>query len=144
MAFMMVCGTNLSRKDCFQMGDFKLPDFDEMLDMANDIGGLARDIAISKNQLDSELAAITRIVTQDKEYWVGADGREKPAAFNFIQATFHKEGFNEESKLRLEDIRNNLAGMEGDLEYAKKKFQVYSAMIDVWKASQYNLNQSQY
>ena len=141
---MMVYGKNLSRKECFLMTEFKLPDFDEMLDMANDIGGLSRDIAIAKNQLDSELAAITRIVIQDKEYWVGAEGKEKPAAFNFVQATFHKEGFNEESKLRLEEIRNNIAGMEGDLEYAKKKFQVYSAMIDVWKASQYNLNQSQY
>jgi len=126
------------------MTEFKLPDFDEMLDMANDIGGLARDIAIAKNQLDSELAAITRIVMQDEKYWVGQENKRKPPAMNFIIATYHAEGYSKETKRRLEELRNNIAGMEGDLEYAKKKFQIYSAMIDVWKANQYNLNQSQY
>lgn len=126
------------------MSEFKLPDFDEMLDMANDIGGLTRDIAITKSQLDSELAAITRIVMQDEKYWVGQEGKKKPPAMNYVTATFHREGYSEESKRRLEEFRNTVAGMEGDLEHSKKKFQIYAAMIDVWKASQYNLNQSQY
>jgi len=126
------------------MTEFNLPDFDEMLDIANDIGGLTRDIAITKAQLDSELAAITRIVTQEEKYWVGAEGKEKPPAMNYTQATYHAEGYSEESKRRLQELRDHIAGMEGELEYLKKKFQVYAAMIDVWKASQYNLNQAQY
>jgi uncharacterized protein YukE len=122
------------------MTELKLPDFDEMLDMANDIGGLTRDISIAKSQLNSELAAITRIVIQDEKYWTGS----KAPAMNYIISTYHADGYSEESRRRLEELRNNIAGMEGDLEYAKNKFKIYSAMIDVWKANQYNLNQSQY
>lgn len=121
--------------------ELQLPDFDEMLDMAGGIGGLTKDIALQKNQLDAELASITRVVMNDTEHW---DGKAKPPAMNYIQATFHREGYNKETKRRLEELRNSIAGMEGDLEYMKRKFQIYSAMIDVWKANQYNLNQSTY
>lgn len=126
------------------MMELKLPDFDEMLDMASDIGGLTRDIAIVRSQLNAELAAITRIIMQDEQYWVGVEGKRKPPAMNYIQTTYHVEGYSEESKRRIEEFVNNIAGMEGELEYSKKKFQVYSAMIDVWKADQYNKNQAQY
>lgn len=121
--------------------ELKLPDFDEMLDMASGIRGLTTDIALQKNQLDAEIASITRVIMNDAEHW---DGKTKPPAMNYIQATFHKEGYNKETKRRLEELRNSIAGMEGDLEYIKRKFQIYSAMIDVWKAEQYNLNQSTY
>ena len=126
------------------MMDLKLPDFDEMLDMASDIGGLARDMGIVKSQLNSELAAITRIVMQDEQYWVGVEGKKKPPAMNYIQTTYHVEGYSKESKRRIDEFVNNIAGMEGELEYLKKKFQIYSYMIDVWKADQYNKNQAQY
>ncbi len=121
--------------------ELQLPDFDEMLDMASGIGGLTRDISLQKNQLDAEIGAITRVVMSNKEHW---DGKTKPPAMNYIQVTSHKDGYSKETKRRLEELRNSIAGMEGDLEYMKRKFQIYSAMIDVWKANQYNLNQSAY
>lgn len=126
------------------MIDFKLPDFDEMLDMASGIGGLTKDISITKAQLDFELAGITRVVVKDDQHWVGVEGKKKPAAFNYIQSTFHKEGYDKKTKARIQELRNHIAGMEGELEYLKKKFQIYSAMIDVWKADQYNKNQAMY
>lgn len=121
--------------------ELNLPDFDEMLDMASGIGGLVRDISLQKNQLDAEIASITRIIFSDNTHW---DNKTKPPAMNYIQATFHKEGYNKETKRRLGELRDSIAGMEGDAEYLKRKFQIYAAMIDVWKASQYNLNQSTY
>ncbi len=121
--------------------ELQLPDFDEMLDMAGGIGGLTRDISLQKNQLDAELAAVTRVIMNDEKHWAG---KTKPPAMNYIQATFHKEGYNKETERRIVELRNSIAGMEGDLEYMKRKFQIYAAMIDVWKASQYNLNQSTY
>jgi len=121
--------------------ELNLPDFDEMLDMAGGIGGLTKDISLQKNQLDAELAAITRVVMTDSKHW---DGKTKAPAMNYIAVTSHKDGYSKETKRRLEELRNSIAGMEGDLEYMKRKFQIYSAMIDVWKANQYNLNQSAY
>jgi len=123
------------------MAKLNLPDFDEMLDMASDIGGLTRDIAIQKNQLGAELSSITRVVATDSKYW---DGKTKAPAMNYINATYHVEGYSKETGRRLEELRTSIAGMEGELEYIKRKFQIYSAMIDVWKANQYNLNQSAY
>ncbi len=122
------------------MGNFKLPDFDEMVDMADRIGYLKRDVAVWEASLDAKLAEVTRVVTMNKEYWHTG----KPPAFNYIKTVFHMEGFNGATRKDLAFLRDNLSEHIGNLKTLELKFQVYRSMIDVWKADQYNKNQSNY
>jgi hypothetical protein len=122
------------------MNGIELPDFDEMLKISDRIGQLELDIASAEDQLDLEKAAITRIVTTNKEYWI--DGK-KPA-MNYVQATFHIEGYNDATKNRLHLLRERIVSMQGELHKLKRRFKVFSHMVDVWKADQYNKNQANY
>lgn len=122
------------------MNGIELPDFDEMLSISDRIGQLELEIATTEDQLDVEKAAITRIVTNDKKYWVD----NKKPAMNYIQTTYHIEGYNDVTKDRLQKLRNHITSLKGELEKLKRKFKVYSHMVDAWKAQQYLMNQSQY
>ncbi len=122
------------------MGNFELPDFDEMVAMTDRIGNLKREVAIFESSLDAKLAEVTRVVTMNKEYWITS----KPPAMNYIKAVYHMEGHNLSTKHDLEILRDNIYKKQGDLKTLELKFQVFRSMIDVWKADQYNKNQSQY
>lgn len=123
------------------MGNLELPDFDEMVDMADRIGGLKREVAMFEASLDAKIAEVTRVVTMNKEYW---HSTSKPPAMNYIKTVFHIEGHTEQAKKELDMLRSNIYDKQGTLKTLELKFQVYRSMIDVWKADQYNKNQSNY
>jgi outer membrane protein assembly factor BamD (BamD/ComL family) len=122
------------------MSSFDLPDFDEMVDMTDKIGTLKREVAMFEASLDAKLAEVTRVVTMNKDYWPTA----KPPAMNYIKTVYHMEGHTEQAKKELDMLRDNIFTKQGDLKTLELKFQVYRSMIDVWKADQYNKNQSNY
>jgi hypothetical protein len=122
------------------MTDFELPDFEEMLGLADRIGALRREIDVYEASLDAKLAEITRVVTQNKEYWHTG----KAPAVNYIKTVFHSEGHTEQAGKELSGLRKNIFAKTGELETLKLKFQIYKSMVDVWKANQYNKNQANY
>ena len=122
------------------MSNIELPDFDEMVAMTDNIGALKREVAMFEASLDAKLAEVTRVVTMNKEYWPTS----KPPAMNYIKTVFHMEGHTEQAKKELDMLRTNVFDKQGALKTLELKFQVYRSMIDVWKADQYNKNQSNY
>jgi len=123
-----------------------LPDFEEMLKIANEVGVLTTEVAVYKNALSEVQAKITGVVMKVEDYWVGPDskGNFKPPAFNFIESTYHKVGYDDETYEQLNHIRNHISVKLGRLEQLKLTFQVMRDMIDVWKTKQFNRNMTEY
>ncbi len=121
--------------------EYKLPDFDEMLEVADTVGKLTTDIGLLKAQLDNLLASVTFTIMNDEEYW---RGNTKPPAMNYVIATFHRSGFDVESGEKLNLLRTEIANKTGEVGKLKMVFSVYRDLVDVWKAHQYSLRDSQY
>lgn len=119
---------------------FTLPDFEEMLDISDEIGRLTTELSITKEALKAHKAMIARVVIQTPEYW----HTDKTPAWNYIEGVYHNEGFNDKSKEDLAKMNTRIAELDGDLERLKMRFRVMSDMVDVWKADQYNKNQANY
>jgi hypothetical protein len=125
--------------------EYKLPDFDEMLGISDEVGNLTTTIELLKVSLDDLLGRITFTVTNDPSYWsVDSKGNKKPPAMNYIMATYHRRGFDVETKESLEKLRNEIAKKSGELGRLKMVFSVYREMINVWKADQYNKREANY
>jgi len=118
----------------------QLPDFEEMLAIAHEVGQLTTKIALDKALVKELRAEITKTVVTDEEYWSG----KKVPAFNYIQATFHQVGINAETAAKLRKLTTDLATCEGRLEQLKMIFQVYRDQIDVWKTKQFNKKMTEY
>jgi hypothetical protein len=116
------------------MKDFKLPDFDDMILLTDRVGELSTNASILKARKDELLASITKHVVATAELWEGS----KPPAMNFISAVYHQVGYNEETRLAIWNLNQDIAHAIGNLEKSKMLFQVYRDMIDVWKANEYN------
>lgn len=121
--------------------EYKLPDFDEMLAIADAVGRLTTDIGLLKVQLDDLLAGITFTIMNDEEYW---RGNTKPPAMNYVIATYHRSGFDVKSGEELNSLRTEIAKKTGEVGKLKMVFSVYRDMVDVWKANQYAIRDSQY
>ncbi len=121
--------------------EYKLPDFDEMLEVADTVGKLTTDIGLLKAQLDNLLASVTFTIMNDEEYWRGST---KPPAMNYVIATFHRSGFDAKSGEELNSLRTEIANKTGEVGKLKMVFSVYRDMVDVWKANQYAIRDSQY
>lgn len=119
---------------------FELPDFEEMLEISDEIGRLTTELAIMKEALKAHKAMIARVVIQNPEYW----HTDKTPAWNYIEGVYHSEGFNDKSKEDLVGMIIKISELDGELERQKMRFRVMSDMIDVWKADQYNKNQANY
>lgn len=118
------------------MTDFRLPDFEEMLGLAEGIGKLTVDLYLAKVALDQTEADIIRRVMTDKEYWGES---AKPPAFNYVEATFKAIGYDDITAEALRQDKIRVAETSGALEGMKLKFQTMKEMVDVWKTQQFNL-----
>lgn len=112
-----------------------LPDFDDMVALANDIGGLKTSLMLLEGRQDQLKADITETVTTDPTYW----GSDKKAPSNaHIKDTFHINGFDEDTRARLELLRNTIATTTGELRTKENIFRVYESMIGVWRTQSAN------
>ncbi len=121
------------------MNEIKLPDFDDMLKLAEEIGSLSKNLVILKDERDVLLADVTIKVTTDPTFFKG----DKPPAFNYIESTYHKIGYDDDTRHRLTRLFVEIATTTGELEKSKNLFQVMRDMISVWRAQQYNLKEAE-
>jgi hypothetical protein len=122
------------------MDTIRLPDFDDMFKLAEEIGYLNKGLIMLKDERDVLLADITVKVTTDSAFFKG----DKPPAFNFIEATYHKTGYDDDTRHRLTRLFEAIAVKTGELEKSKNLFQVMRDMISVWRAQQYNLKETEF
>lgn len=120
------------------MDEVKLPDFDDMIGITAEIGGLKRTIAVDKAKLNRLQAYITELATTDSTYYVS----DKPPSMAFIKANYHVLGLTKDQGEELEVLHSRLAENEGRLRELELLFDVYRAMIDVWRTESANLRGS--
>ncbi|KKN45704.1 hypothetical protein LCGC14_0680220 [marine sediment metagenome] len=120
---------------------FSLPDFDEMLALSDEIGTQATTLGLLKAELKGLISIITREVMSNQNHWIT---KTKPPAMNYIETTFHRDGYDEFTSTKLNALRVSISEVDGRLEMLKLKFQVYRYQIDVWKADQYAKRSAQY
>lgn len=120
------------------MEEVKLPDFDDMIKITSEIGALKRVIALDKTQLNRLQAFITDMATNDTTYYVS----DKPPSMAYIKANYHVLGLTTEQREELEGLHSRLAENEGRLRELEMVFDVYRAMIDVWRTESANLRGS--
>jgi len=112
----------------------KLPDFDDLVELAGEIGKLKKELLLSKAQLDYLKANITEKVTSDNHYFV----KGKPPSMSYIESHYHNLGYNKETKENLLKLQTKIAQTEGDLKEKELLFEIYRAMIDVWRTESAN------
>jgi len=116
------------------MGEVKLPDFDDLIGLAEEIGARKTRLLINKAKLEQEHALITEVVSSDSTYYVGG----KPPSMAYIKSNYHVLGINTEGGNRIQELRNSIAEDEGSLKEKELLFDVYRDMIDVWRTESAN------
>lgn len=111
------------------MKKIELPDFDDMIKLASEIGNKKTKIMLNESNLDLVQAEITDIVTKDEKYWVGG----KPPSNAHITSTYHILGISEATKDILAKLKTEIAILTGDLRADELLFRVNEEMIDVWR-----------
>lgn len=112
------------------MSEVKLPDFDDMVSLAEEIKLLSVAKAVSTTKLDEEIAGVILKVKKDESYYENG----KPPAMSLIDKTYAITGLNGE----LLSLRITIAEISADLASKKLLFQLYRDMIDVWRTESAN------
>lgn len=113
---------------------FDLPDFEDLLALAKEVGETETALIKTKFSLEELLADITAKVTKTQRYWVS----DKPPSMSYIENNYHKLGYNDETKEALRVAREGIAELTGNLTTAKNSFQVMRDMVSVWQTHQAN------
>ena len=122
------------------MSSIQLPDFDEMIALAEEIGSLNTELVLAKEERDFVQGEITKHVFADKELWVGG----KQPSMEYIKSTFHHVGYDDNTKEQIVASVKKVAELLGKLEYKQNLFQVYRDIISVWRANQFNKKESEF
>jgi hypothetical protein len=112
----------------------KLPDFDDLVSLAQEIGKLKTELMKHKSRLEELKARITFTVTSEAAYFVSG----KVPSMAHIEALYHVVGYDEECRLKLFALKESIANEEGLLREKELTFQVYRDMIDVWRTESAN------
>ena len=103
----------------------KLPDFDDMMKVSDEIG----DLLLAKLKLEAEIkskeAETILKVTTDEKYFVGG----KPPSMSFADSTYKVTGLAGE----LIPMRESLAETTANLEKKKIQYDVYKNLLDMWR-----------
>lgn len=112
----------------------ELPDFDDMIKLASEIGNKKTKIMLLESALEVELADITNKVTTDGRYFIGG----KPPSSVHIKDTYHVIGLNEDQALRIAKMKVDIANLTGELKADENLFRVFQEMINVWRTQSAN------
>jgi hypothetical protein len=112
----------------------KLPDFDDMITLADEIGQSKTQLMLDKTELEKLKAIITEKVTTKPEYYIG----NKPPSMTYIKSNYHVLGINTKTKDKLSVLLVAIANNEGELKRKELLFDVFRAMIDVWRTRSAN------
>lgn len=108
----------------------EIPDFQEMMDLADDIGKLiTRSEVLTVTIKEKEALTTTEFLTNPIYYENG-----KPASMSRIEATVKYTGFNNE----LIPLRMELAEVKGLLEKAQLCFEVFKMELQKWQTKSAN------
>lgn len=116
------------------MTNVKLPDFNDMIAIANSVGMLLAKKLTLDTAIKSGEADVTKTMVSDPVYWQGG----KVPSQAYIDSSYKVTGFKGE----LSNLRNEFAEVSGALETAKLMFEVYRSMIDVWRTESKNERES--
>jgi hypothetical protein len=116
------------------MKKVELPDFDDMMKLAEAIGTKKTHLLLLESELDNILAEITEKVSHNNSYFING----KPPSMAYIKDTYHKLGLNDEQKKHLQKVRAEIASISGDLKADESLFKVYESIIGVWRTQSAN------
>jgi hypothetical protein len=117
------------------MGTTILPDFDDMIKLANEIGGIKTELMLQEAYYDQLKAEITDYVMVTESCW---GGDKKCPSNAHIKDTFHVRGYDEETKNKLLAFVSKIANLTGELKAKENIFRVYENMIGVWRTESAN------
>ncbi len=107
-----------------------LPDFEDMFKLIETI----KNLTLSKMKLDLEIkfseANIVKVVMSTTDYYQNG----KPPSMEFVKNTYLNTGLTGELKL----LKETLAEITADLEYAKAKFQLYRDLVSLYQTQSAN------
>ena len=116
------------------MTESKLPDFDDMIALAEEIGQSKTQLMLDKTELEKLKAIITGKVTTEPEYYISG----KPPSMAYIKSNYHVLGINTKTKDKLSVLLTAIANNEGELKRKELLFDVFRAMIDIWRTRSAN------
>lgn len=102
-----------------------IPDFDEMINLADEIGELSFKKMQLENRIKAEESAIVAKVYSDVKYYVGG----KPPSMSFIESTYKYTGLDGQ----LTQKREELAYVTSILEKSKLRLYIYKDMLEVFR-----------
>lgn len=109
----------------FSMSESEIPDFEDMLKVAQKI----KDLSLRKTKLEltiDDMVSKTVVeLTTNPEHHING----KPPSMAFINRTYTTTGLDG----KIFEYREKLAEVETNLEYYKNKLYIYRDMIDVWR-----------
>lgn len=103
----------------------KIPDFDDMLKLADEIAELLFKKLILDKEIKTAEAEVVRKATTEEQYFIGG----KPPTYSFIDSTYKYTGLNKE----LIPLREEQAKVISELERAKTKYDIFGEMLDVFR-----------
>lgn len=110
------------------MPTITLPDFADMINIANGIADLLRDKLWLENEISFDEAQVT----------VEASGKilvnGKPPSMEYIKNSYLVTGFDG----KLKEKRNKLADVQAELERKRLILQIYRDMLDIYRTESAN------
>ncbi len=111
------------------MKEIELPDFNDLIQMADDIADAKRRLAFNKAILDDRLAQITEAVLVKEQYWT----KDKAPSMAQIKATYHIRGRDEDERKWLMEHRIQIANDEAFIKNKEMIYNIQRDLIDVWR-----------
>lgn len=108
----------------------KLPEFDEMLELASEISNLSRKASLLDVKIRSMENSVFDTASSDITFF--KDGKERSTSF--IENAWKHSGISGE----IIPFRNELADVEASLINAKLRFDVYKLMFDIYRTESAN------
>jgi len=104
----------------------KLPDFDDLLTLADDISKAIVQKLMLDKQIKQEEARVIREVMTNPAYQVGG----KPPSMTLIESTYSYTGIIGE----IVPMRDDLIKVTGELEKLKSRLDLYKEFLSMWRS----------
>lgn len=111
------------------MKEHELPDFNDLIKIADDIADAKRRLAFNKAIVDDRLAEITEDVLKNEVYWT----RDKAPSMVQIRSTYYVRGRNEEERKWLMEHRLQISNDEAFIKNKEMIYNIQRDLIDVWR-----------
>ena len=109
--------------------EVELPDFNDLIKIADEIAEAKRRLALNKALLEDRLAQITEDVLTNEVYWT----KEKAPSIAQIDRTYLIRGRNDEERQWLIEHRLQISNDETFIKHKEMIYNVQRDLIDVWR-----------